>query len=173
MSSLREGGGHSDDTAFESFWFPRSAAICDSISTGSDYSAKGFQEEEGGAFFSFRVANRDNEVGIFFGVRIFCSWWVGTHSSGWFIFLLLYFCKWSPCRSVSNACKAIFVCTAFCESLPEVSRLKTYTRSSFLPIHTVLTTLVMVLSLRLVQHMVRGTCFGASLRTPPFVLLPG
>ncbi|CAM9415382.1 unnamed protein product [Ectocarpus sp. 8 AP-2014] len=64
VCSLRGGGGHSDDTAFESFWFPRSAAICDSISTGRDYSAKGFQEEEGGAFFSFRVANRDNEVGL-------------------------------------------------------------------------------------------------------------
>ncbi|CAN0431024.1 unnamed protein product [Ectocarpus sp. 12 AP-2014] len=64
VSSLRGGEGHSDDTAFESFWFPRRAALCNSISTGSDYYAKGFQEEEGGAFFSFRVANRDNEVGL-------------------------------------------------------------------------------------------------------------
>ncbi|CAM9485652.1 unnamed protein product [Ectocarpus sp. 6 AP-2014] len=64
VSSLRGGGGHSDDTAFESFWFPRRAALCGTISTGSYYSAKGFQEEEGGAFFSFRVANRDNEVGL-------------------------------------------------------------------------------------------------------------
>ncbi|CAN0057212.1 unnamed protein product, partial [Ectocarpus sp. 13 AM-2016] len=64
VSSLRGGGAHSDDTAFESFWFPRRAALCDNISTGSDYSAKDFQEAEGGAFFSFRVANRDNEVGL-------------------------------------------------------------------------------------------------------------
>ncbi|CAB1119799.1 unnamed protein product [Ectocarpus sp. CCAP 1310/34] len=60
-----------DETAFESFWFPRRAALCDGFSTGSDCSAKGFQEEEGGAFFSFRVANRDNEVGFFSGVVCF------------------------------------------------------------------------------------------------------
>lgn len=64
VSSLRGQGEHIDDTAFESFWFPRRATIGDSISTVSDCSPKGFQEEEGGAFFSFRVANRDNEVGF-------------------------------------------------------------------------------------------------------------
>lgn len=92
-SSFREeqiGGG--DDTAYESFWFPRcittgdpnsssKSKSCTGVDAGAgsadtflggrtaegrkEESSRGFlqeDEEDGGAFFSFRVANRDNEV---------------------------------------------------------------------------------------------------------------
>ncbi|CAM9106648.1 unnamed protein product [Scytosiphon promiscuus] len=67
--------GGADDTAFESFWFPEPTACCNcsdsSSSAGVAFSpaadsagASDTRKQAAGAFFSFRVANRDNEVGL-------------------------------------------------------------------------------------------------------------
>ncbi|CAM9587815.1 unnamed protein product [Pylaiella littoralis] len=57
--------GEDGDTAHESFWFPRCATTGDpnTSSKTKSYSRVSLQAA-GGAFFSFRVANRDNEVGL-------------------------------------------------------------------------------------------------------------
>lgn len=67
--------GGADNTAFESFWFPRPAVSCDGSSSRSNdgfacvpladsSGTRDTQKDTAGAFFSFRVANRDNEVGM-------------------------------------------------------------------------------------------------------------
>lgn len=59
-----------DETAFESFWLPPtpSAYMARTDVDGSQVTGIGVRDDKG-AFLSFRVANRDNEVG----------WWVGVN----------------------------------------------------------------------------------------------
>lgn len=61
-SSLMEGLESESETAFESYWFPRR---CSDSSDSSLRHPRGFDGRyEEGAFASFRVANRNNEVGV-------------------------------------------------------------------------------------------------------------